>query len=476
MTSFIRSRSVAFLIPVFVLAEWSVLDTRPSLSLVLLFAGACAIVLSTPPRLVRPVVPMLALAMAALGFLNARGYLAGFFVPPSSPEPVVPLYVNLRMPLAAAFAVVGAWLYVRLDSPGAARLVAAFRGLRGRAGVSSWPASAIVLALVLGAEVLSGSGGATPVPALTVLLAVTLLAMLLLVGPNPRVAMFVAVLALLLIGLDGIAIARHWPSSAALQLYGFAQVDDEYMAMAVGFQAGLVILADAWIGWKFLQDITAGGRTVELTQRVETLTRTRAYAVDSAAAELRRIERDLHDGAQARLVALGMNLRVAERVLKTDPDAALSLVSEARDVSSRALSELRALVRGIYPPVLADRGLVDAIRALALDMPVRTVVDADLPGTPELPVASAVYFSVAEALTNVTRHAQARSAQVRLEHRGGMLRAIVTDDGVGGADPSLGTGLHGVERRLTAFDGILAISSPAGGPTIVVIEVPCALS
>jgi signal transduction histidine kinase len=198
--------------------------------------------------------------------------------------------------------------------------------------------------------------------------------------------------------------------------------------------------------------------------------------VDSAAAELRRIERDLHDGAQARLVALGMNLRVAERVLKTDPDAALDLVSEAREASSRALTELRALVRGIYPPVLADRGLVDAIKALALDMPVHAVVAAGLPGKPELPVASAVYFSVAEALTNVTRHAEASGVRIGIEHRGGMLRVEVTDNGVGGADPSLGTGLLGVERRLAAFDGILAVNSPAGGPTIVVIEVPCALS
>jgi len=138
-------------------------------------------------------------------------------------------------------------------------------------------------------------------------------------------------------------------------------------------------------------------------------------------------------------------------------------------------------VRGIYPPVLADRGLGDAIRALALDVPLPVELDIDLPGPIGLPVASAVYFSVAEALTNVTKHAGARTVRIQLSQSrpaggGGLLRAQVTDDGCGGADPAQGTGLAGVERRLAAFDGILAVSSPPGGPTIVVIEVPCALS
>ena len=217
-------------------------------------------------------------------------------------------------------------------------------------------------------------------------------------------------------------------------------------------------------------------RAQQLTQRVQTLTRTRSDAVDTAAAELRRIERDLHDGAQARMVAVGMSLQAAERLFATNPEAALALVSEAKESSSRALTELRDLVRGIYPPVLADRGLGDAIRALALDTPLPTVVDVDLPAQVDLPVASAVYFSVAEALANVAKHAHARSVRIVLSHAAGMLRAEVTDDGAGGADPAAGTGLAGVERRLAGFDGILAVSSPPGGPTIVVIEVPCALS
>jgi signal transduction histidine kinase len=213
-----------------------------------------------------------------------------------------------------------------------------------------------------------------------------------------------------------------------------------------------------------------------LTARVERLTKTRAEAVDFAAAELRRLERDLHDGAQARLVALGINLRTAEKMIEASPAAAAMLVADCRNTATLALSELRNLVRGIYPPVLADRGLGDAIKALALDCPVLTLTDIQLDGRPPAPIESAVYFSVAEVLSNAVKHAEARAILIRVRHAGGMLRAQIDDDGTGGADPSGGTGLAGIERRLAAFDGILAISSPVGGPTIVVIEVPCALS
>jgi signal transduction histidine kinase len=198
--------------------------------------------------------------------------------------------------------------------------------------------------------------------------------------------------------------------------------------------------------------------------------------VDTAAAELRRVERDLHDGAQARLVALGMALRATERLIRANPAAAEALVAEARENSARALAELRALVRGINPPVLAERGLGDAIRALALDATLATTADIDLPVRPPAPVEAAAYFAVAEALANATKHAGARCVHIRAAHSGGALRIEVTDDGAGGADPSRGTGLRGIERRLGVFDGVLAISSPPGGPTIIVIEVPCALS
>ncbi|MEZ0066918.1 signal transduction histidine kinase [Streptacidiphilus sp. MAP12-20] len=211
-----------------------------------------------------------------------------------------------------------------------------------------------------------------------------------------------------------------------------------------------------------------------LTRRVLELTETRAEVVSSAAAELRRIERDLHDGAQGRLVAIGMNLRTAEDLIRTSPAEAAALVVEARESSAAALEELRCLVRGIFPPVLADRGLGEAVRALALDLPLPCETEIDLPERLDPPVESACYFAVAELVTNAVRHAGASALRIRVARVDGLLRIEVTDDGVGGADPAGGSGLAGVERRLAAFDGILAVSSPPGGPTIVVMEVPCA--
>jgi signal transduction histidine kinase len=229
--------------------------------------------------------------------------------------------------------------------------------------------------------------------------------------------------------------------------------------------------------WLVPRTLGARGALVgRLTSRVQRLSETRTDAVDTAAAELRRVERDLHDGAQARLVALGMSLRAAERLIETSPKAALALVGEARAMSSRALTELRDLVRGIHPPVLADRGLGDAVRALTLETPVATRLDIDLPGRLAAPVESALYFAVAEVLANAAKHAQAQMVEIHMRHTGDVLRIAVTDDGIGGADPAKGSGLQGVERRLGTFDGILAVNSPPGGPTIVVIEVPCASS
>jgi signal transduction histidine kinase len=214
----------------------------------------------------------------------------------------------------------------------------------------------------------------------------------------------------------------------------------------------------------------------ELAQRVRHLAQTRAETIDANAAEIRRIERDLHDGAQARLVAMGMALGAAEDLLDTDPEATRKLLAEARETSGKALSELRALVSGVHPPVLADRGLVDAIRALALDSVPRVEVKAESIGRPPAPVESAVYFAVSELLANVTKHAAARQAWIEIRYRHGMLAICVTDDGRGGADPGRGTGLRGIERRLAAFDGMLALSSPPGGPTLVQLEIPCELS
>ena len=218
------------------------------------------------------------------------------------------------------------------------------------------------------------------------------------------------------------------------------------------------------------------GHTETLEQRVADLTVSRAESVDHSAAELRRIERDLHDGAQARLVALGMTLGMADQMFADDPDAARKLVSEARDTTGAALGDLRAVVRGIHPPVLADRGLAGAVQALALDMAVPVRMTAHLDGRPPEPVESAAYFAIAECLANIGKHARAGNAWVELSHADGVLRATVGDDGAGGADPDTGTGMRGVMRRLAAFDGTMRVSSPRGGPTLVTLEVPCALS
>jgi signal transduction histidine kinase len=210
-----------------------------------------------------------------------------------------------------------------------------------------------------------------------------------------------------------------------------------------------------------------------LALRVQELTDSRAAAVDHQAAELRRIERDLHDGAQARLVSLGMSLGMAEELLERDPTAARQLLLEAREASGTALGELRSLVRGILPPVLADRGLGGAIQALALAAPLPVDVDIELPARLPAPAESAAYFALAEALTNVIKHAQAHTARIIVRHEQGVLRMQVRDDGAGGANPVGGSGLRGIERRLSAFDGRLHLSSPTGGPTVLSMELPC---
>ncbi len=214
----------------------------------------------------------------------------------------------------------------------------------------------------------------------------------------------------------------------------------------------------------------------EMAARVGQLTESRWDAVDASAAELRRIERDLHDGAQARLVALGMNIGFAEQMVRDNPDLALTLLAEARTSSGQALSELRALVRGIHPPALAERGLDGAVRALALSLPLPVDLHIELPGRPSAPVESAAYFAIAEALANVVKHSGADRAWIQLEYDHGTLVAIVADNGAGGAHPRAGGGLQGIERRLNAFDGMVAVTSPAGGPTQVTMELPCELS
>ncbi len=274
-----------------------------------------------------------------------------------------------------------------------------------------------------------------------------------------------------------------WPDVFS-QYWGFIDLSSLPLAVVFSWPVALLYLA---LWWRLEPPLMRGyGRLARsllsptassrLVKRVEQLAVSRAETVDTQAAELRRIERDLHDGAQARLVALGMSLGMADELVERDPQAAKALLAEARSTTSQALAELRDLVRGIHPPVLADRGLDGAVHALALACPLPTAVEVDVPGRLPAPVESAGYFAVAEAITNVIKHSGATKAWVRVTYADGRLSLMVADDGNGGADPSRGTGLRGIERRLAAFDGTVVVSSPVGGPTVVTMELPCELS
>jgi signal transduction histidine kinase len=206
--------------------------------------------------------------------------------------------------------------------------------------------------------------------------------------------------------------------------------------------------------------------------RIERLEETRAGAVDVQESELRRIERDLHDGAQARLVALGMSLGRAEQALDTDPQAVRQLLSEARRGAGEALTELRDLARGIRPPILTDRGLEPAVSALVARTPLPVTLSVDIHRRYPSAVETAAYFTVAEALANAIKHANAERVDIRIQAEDRALVAEVLDDGDGGADP-FGPGLTGLRQRAEALDGTLRVASPPGGPTTVRVELPC---
>jgi signal transduction histidine kinase len=244
-----------------------------------------------------------------------------------------------------------------------------------------------------------------------------------------------------------------------------------------------VLWGPSWLVWWFVtaplvrarlradRAILDQSRVEQLQQRVDQVVRSRSATVDHNEAELRRIERDLHDGAQARIAAAGMNVGLAEKLVHSDPDSAVELLREARETTAFALEDLRTLVRGIHPPVLADRGLVGGIEALAIPIPIPVTVALRLPRL-AAPIESAIYFAVAECLANVAKHARASRAWVVGDHDGETLRVTVGDDGRGGADPR-GTGVAGVARRLATFDGTLTVISPVEAGTEVRMEVRC---
>ncbi len=222
------------------------------------------------------------------------------------------------------------------------------------------------------------------------------------------------------------------------------------------------------------------GRRASLAERVAELTATRAGALEAHAAELQRIERDLHDGAQAGLVAVALRLAVMKQVLRTDPEKLPELIDRAAELTELAVESLRGTVRSICPPVLVDHGLAEAARSLAAACPVPTTLDVEQDGAGgRAPVAveAAAFFVLSEALTNVARHSGAAAAQVRLRVAAGGIRISVRDDGRGGAatgaGPGAGSGILGIRRRVAAFDGVTELHSPPGGPTELRVELPC---
>jgi signal transduction histidine kinase len=446
-------------------------ERGPELAILPLAAG-CVILLR--PRWVRGTVAVALVLLGLYAFAMARDYYGAAMMLPQA---------YLLLALGGLLS----WRAVR-HSPWLARPMDSWLSQLRKRGVSLWCLALFPVAFAIAALMTPNQWLTVTRPGIAWTI-IVLAGATLVVARLPRLAGIAATAGLVFLALAGFYLTWRWIQGGvyfASNRYGSAQygVIDVVSAsnpspfftlvQAVAFLGAGVLLVPRTIpqarglfGWAYDPD---------LLKRVQRLTESRAVAVDTAAADLRRLERDLHDGAQARLVALGMSLRAAERLIPTSPDAAVALVAEAREASAKALTELRELVRGVHPPVLADRGLADALRALALDSPLNVQTDLDLPGRLPAPVETACYFAVAEVLTNAAKHSGAREARICASHSSGLLRIEVTDFGLGGADAGRGSGLVGVEKRLASFDGILAISSPAGGPTIVVMEVPCALS
>src|SRR5215470_280483 len=282
--------------------------------------------------------------------------------------------------------------------------------------------------------------------------------------------------------IGGVLVAACWLVPVAAIAYLAAGHPPAAAGAAAVLAAAAFLFAAPWVARQVTRADEASarallgpGRSEELAQRVESLARSRADIVAAADAERRRIERDLHDGAQQRLVSLAMNLGMARERFADAPEPVRRAIADAHDEAVLALTELREFIRGLHPAVLNDRGLDAALSGLAAraPLPVRLRVDVPEPASPG--VEAVAYFIVSEALTNVVKHAQATRAEVTVTRAGDLLRIAVTDDGRGGAVPSAGdsTGLRGLAQRAAAVDGTLSIDSPPGGPTTITAELPC---
>nr|WP_234438323.1 sensor histidine kinase [Streptomyces sp. 303MFCol5.2] len=261
----------------------------------------------------------------------------------------------------------------------------------------------------------------------------------------------------------GMGNARTWPDALAVMLLGVG-----WIAIVLGLGPGMARLQSG-PGRRLL----SAGPDADLSLRVAELTATRAAALDAHATELRRIERSLHDGAQNRLVSVTVLVGAARRMVARDPAGADELLERAQSAAEQALAELRAVARGILPPVLADRGLAGALSGLAADCAVPCRIDVEVPERCAASVEATAYFVVAEALTNIAKHSGAGHAVVTARGRGGRLLLRVEDDGRGGAEADGGTGLTGIRRRVAAHDGSLSLASPPGGPTVLEVDLPC---
>jgi signal transduction histidine kinase len=267
---------------------------------------------------------------------------------------------------------------------------------------------------------------------------------------------------------------QSWPPGGHFARLGIPA--DAYLTVA-----GIALLAAApWVT-AAVGALDAGAarvllgtsRVEELEHRVEQLAQTRAGVVDAADAERRRLERDLHDGTQQRLVSLAMRLGMA-RANPADATQAHQVIAEAHEEAKAALAELRNLVRGLHPAVLEDRGLDAALSGVAARMPIPVRLTVDVARRPSPTIEAIAYFVVSEGLANITKHAQASQAEIFVQRAGDRLHIIISDDGIGGADPARGTGLTGLANRAGSVDGTFDVFSPPGGPTLVTVDLPCA--
>ncbi|RFU42964.1 sensor histidine kinase [Actinomadura logoneensis] len=296
-----------------------------------------------------------------------------------------------------------------------------------------------------------------------------------------------------LVGLAGLATVALWavglalttvgsyawalPADSPLSLTGHAVRVGALTAAGVALLLATPYLVHGVVRWDVgaIRSLLGPDPTKELQKRVEDLAEKRADVVDAADLERRRIERDLHDGVQQRLVSLAMNLGLARETLKDLPPEALQVIVEAHEESKEILTDLRNFIRGLHPAVLEDRGLDAALSGIAARVPVPVRLEVDVPRRASSTVEAVAYFVVSEALTNVVKHADASSVDVRVLRRGDVLHVTVADDGRGGASFDRGTGLRGLARRVNSVDGTFRITSPEGGPTILTVELPCAL-